>query len=285
MEDRFTIKSPDNKWQAEISACHGANIVKLRYRGKNILVPLESEEQLAVDPFVQGSPLLLPANRTAGGNFSFGGKEFTLPINDKKKLANLHGSLHRQVFSVLYSREDRVVLAYENRGEIYPFAFCITVEYQLTDSGLRETLILQNRAESDMPYTLALHTSFCEPSYFQVPVSLTQEKDENHIPTGRYLPLKPQEQQYVSGCSPRGINISGYYKASGQVAIIGKYTYTVSEQFDHFVLFNARGNSGYLCVEPQVGAVNGLNLPGGCRVIPAGGNDVLTVRIERKTEL
>ena len=64
--------------------------------------------------------------------------------------------------------------------------------------------------------------------------------------------------------------ISGYYKAGGHTAAVGRFTYTVSEEFDHWVLFNGRGESGLLCVEPQCGAVNGLNIPGGHRVLQPG---------------
>lgn len=275
------IYSPDKRWYAEISAHRGANVIKLQYQGKDVLVPLESQKQWENDPFVQGSPLLLPANRTAGGKFTYLGKEYSLPVNDKMKLANLHGSLYRQSFSVLENKTDRIVLRYENRGEIYPFPFTITAEYTLENSGLKQEFVLQNRGETDMPYTFALHTTFCGPAYFRIPLDLVEEKDKNHIPTGRYLPLNAEEQQYVSGCSPCGKAISGYYKAGGHIAVIGEYCYTVSEQFDHFVLFNAGGNSGYLCVEPQAGAVNGLNMPGGFQVIPAGKDDILTVKIER----
>ena len=275
------IYSPDKRWYAEISAHRGANVTKLQYQGKDVLVPLESQKQWENDPFVQGSPLLLPANRTAGGKFTYLGREYSLPVNDKKKLANLHGSLYRQTFSVLQTEEDRVVLRYENRGEIYPFPFRITAAYTLENSGFKQEFTLQNRGETGMPYTFALHTTFCGPAYFRVPLDLVEEKDKNHIPTGRYLPLNEKEQQYVSGCSPDKKAISGYYKAGGHIAVIGEYIYTVSEQFDHFVLFNVGGNAGYLCVEPQVGAVNGLNLPQGCRVLPAGETDRLQVSIER----
>lgn len=130
-----------------------------------------------------------------------------------------------------------------------------------------------------MPYTFALHTAFVEPDVFSVPISLRQEKDEHHIPTGRYVSLNSQEKKYVSGSSSKGLAVSGYYKSAGRVSVVGNYRYTVSEQFDHWVLFNAQGKGGCLCVEPQAGAVNGLNTPGGFRVIPAGKEEVLHTKI------
>ena len=258
----------------------GANIVRLKYNGEDVLVPLTNQRQTDENAYTAGSPLLLPANRTAGGKFSFRDKQYRLEINDKKSNANLHGFLHIKEFSVLKIERNRIVLQYENKGEIYPFPFIITADYTLENSGIEQKFTILNNGKTDMPYTFALHTTFCEPKFFRVPISLVEEKDINHIPTGRYLPLNTRESEYVSGCEPRGIAISGYYKANGNVARIGRYLYSVSSQFDHFILFNGGGNSGYLCVEPQAGAVNGLNLPGGCRVISTGCSDLLSVSIK-----
>lgn len=280
-DNLIVINSPDNVWHAEISACRGANIQRLKYGGEDVFNPLKSQEQWKQNPFVQGSPLLLPANRTVGGKFSYNGSCYSLPVTDKKNNVNLHGFLYCQPFSVVETSSNSAVLRYENGGGIYPFNFCITAEYILKSSGLKQIFTIENRDKTDMPYTFALHTTFFEPDFFSVPIKLAQEKDARHIPTGRYVPLSTAEYGYVSGINPRGISISGYYKSNGNTARIGKYCYTVSEQFDHFVLYNAGENSGYLCVEPQVGAVNGLNVKGGHREIAAGGRDVLCTHIGR----
>lgn len=266
-------------WHAEISACRGANTEKLLYNGENVLKPFVSVEQWRENPFICGSPLLFPANRTAGGRFSFGAKDYHLPITDEKSNVNLHGSLYCQTFSVKEIKGNSVVLQFENKGEIYPFEFLLTVEYTLENGGLTQSFIIKNCGKTDMPYTFALHTTFYEPDHFCVPISIVEEKDARHIPTGRYIPLTADEALYASGIDPRGRVISGYYKANGNAAAVGKYLYTVSEQFDHFVLYNGGKNSGYLCVEPQAGAVNGLNITGGHRVIAAGEEEVLCTHI------
>ena len=278
-EKLIVINSPDNTWHAEISACRGANIQILKYGGEDVFNPLENEKQWEQNPFVQGSPLLFPANRTVDGKFSFGGAEYYLPVTDKKNNVHLHGLLYSQPFSVVKTGNDSVVLQYENNGKIYPFNFLITAEYTLKNCGLEQSFTITNCGKTGMPYTFALHTTFRKPVFFSAPIMLAQEKDDRHIPTGRYVPLSSVEAGFAVGIDPRGIPISGYYKSGGNTARIGKYSYTVSKQFDHFVLYNAGGNSGYLCVEPQAGAVNGLNIPGGCRVIPAGGRDILCAQI------
>ena len=131
-----------------------------------------------------------------------------------------------------------------------------------------------------MPFTFALHASFVEPNVFSVPIFLCQQKDEHHIPTGRYVSLNNQEKRYVTGSKSKGLKVSGYYKSSGNTAKIGKYQYVVSDNFDHWILFNACGEGNLICIEPQSGAVNGLNIDGGFNVLKPGGNEVFFTMIK-----
>ncbi len=256
---KYIINSSDKKWSAEISPIHGANVEKLQYENKDIFVPLKSEEQLKVNPFLQGSPILLPANRTYEGRFKFEGKEYTLPLNEPQRNANLHGSVHTKPFNVIELEQEKIVLEFINNGEVYPFDFSLQVTYILKDDGFYQHYKIKNTGNCNMPITFALHTTFVEPENFCVPISCCQEKDENHIPTGRYVELNSQEKLYVTGSPSKGKDISGYYKASGNTAYIGDIKYTVSENFDYWILYNGQGESQLLCVEPQCGAVNGLN--------------------------
>ena len=161
-------------------------------------------------------------------------------------------------------------MVYENKGEIYPFPFLLEVDYLIKDGIFRQKYTVTNTGESAMPFTFALHTTFKEPNSFSVPIDFCQEKDGFHIPTGKYVPLKDQEKGYSSGSPSKGLVISGYYRACGHTAHLDGLCYTVSDNFDHWILFNGRGESGLLCVEPQCGKVNGLNIEDGCKILNSG---------------
>lgn len=264
---KYTISSLDNKWHAEVSACHGANIIKLQFKNQDIFVPFKSEQKYNDNPFIVGSPMLLPANRTYMGKFKFQGKKYELPINDPLKIANLHGFLYSVSFDVVELFSNKIVLCYQNNGNIYPFSFKITVEYLLENEGLYQHYVLANTGDRDMPFTFALHTTFVEPEFFMVPIDSCQQKDKNHIPTGEYVELNKQESLYTTGSRSKGVVISGFYHSNGNTARIGNYKYTVSEEFDHWVLYNGSGNSDFLCIEPQCGAVNGLNIENGFKIL------------------
>lgn len=276
----YSINSPDKLWRAEISARLGANITKLQYKGEDILVPLISEEQLEENPYIHGCPILLPANRTYKGRFCFEGKEYSLPLNDPKNDAHLHGFVHRAVFDAVEIGTNKIVLEYVNKGDCYPFDFRLQVKYVIDNDGFYQYYTVENIGSCNMPFTFALHASFIEPDLFSVPICLCQQKNKHHIPTGQYVPLNSQEKKYVSGSISKGLIISGYYKSCGNTAKIGKYRYTVSDNFDHWILFNAYGEGNLICIEPQCGAVNGLNIDDGFNVLKPGAKEIFSTIIK-----
>ncbi|MBR3967078.1 MAG: aldose 1-epimerase [Clostridia bacterium] len=240
----------------------------MTFRGENVLNPLENEELLKSDPCLFGAPVLMPSNRTYEGRFTFEGREYTLPLNEKQNNCHIHGLVMFNRFETISCDENSAVLRFSDRENIsYPFPFELKVKYSLTDDGLYSAYELKNIGQGNMPFTFGLHTTFSEPDSFSCPISLCQEKDAHHIPTGRYIPLNEQEQRYALASPSRGVVISGYYLADGNIAHIGEYEYRVSDNFDHWILFNRRGECGFLCVEPQSGGVNGLNIPDGHKVL------------------
>ncbi len=263
-------------WKAVIRPEFGGNVVKLTHWGNDILVPGEEEPS-----FLVGTPLLFPANRTDGGRFCFEGQSYHLPVNVPSENTNLHGSLSTAQFAVTHAGANEAELYYENTGEVYPFPFSLRLNYSVENGGFVQRFTFRNTGSKAMPFTFALHTSFVEPERFCAPIGMHQERNSRNLPTGRYLPLNEEQLSYVKGSASAGKIISGYFTAVGQEALIGEYRYTFSENFDHLVLYNGKGALGVLCVEPQCGAVNGLNIPGGHRILKPGEEMAFMTRLER----
>lgn len=262
IKDIIILRS--GRWQATVCPRLGGNIIKLTLDGRDVLRPLENEDQLKINPYLQGAPILMPANRTFEGKFVFEGKKYCLPLNEPQNNCNLHGSVLYEAFDVVSVTENCAVLRLVDKAcKNYPFPFALTVTYSLSDDGLSADYEVKNIGECNMPLTFCLHTTFVEPEDFSCPIDVCQEKDAHHIPTGRYIPLNCEESEIAKKSPSKGRIISGYYRAYGHVARVGDYIYTVSENFDHWIFFNGRGESGLLCVEPQAGKVNGLNMADG----------------------
>ena len=81
--------------------------------------------------------------------------------------------------------------------------------------------------------------------------------------------------------NPYGVPTSGFYRAAGFQAQIDEFRYTISENFDHWVLYNASGKDGFLCVEPQCGGVNGLNQIDNHRVLTPGESHIFHTSITK----
>lgn len=262
-----TIKLTCGSWSAEILPHTGANTVRLTREGTDVLRPLGDLAELAENPFLHGSPILLPANRTDGAAFVFDGRRCLLPLNEPKLRNNLHGMLWSLPFSVLETAETSASLLYENRGDAYPFPFRLTVTVRLDGEGYHRAFEVENTGETDMPLTFALHTTFPESSYVQVPLAEAHRRNERLIPT-HYGPLNETEKKVAAGFDPRGTALVGYFRSGGHTARIGDWLYTVSGNFDHWIVYNGGGNAGFICVEPQAGRVNGLNDGGFIRLAP-----------------
>ena len=279
INDNVIIKC--GKWEAGACARLGANLTYLKYDGKDILKPLLDEAELDENPYIQGAPILLPANRTYLGKFSFEGRDYELPINEARTNSHLHGIVHRQCFDVINVSESSITMKYENRGVCYPFDFDLTVTYEVDEEGLTQTYVIENVGALNMPYVFCLHSTFVEPDNFVLPITRRQE-DVRSIPTGRYVELTEQEKKYLTGSVSKDIYVVGYYEMAARTSEIDDILYTVSDNFDHWIMYNAMGKRGFLCLEPQAGKVNGLNIEGGCPIIAPGKSHTYTTRYTHK---
>ena len=268
-------------WTAEVLPQFGMNMVSLRYDGQPILREAGEMQRLAESPFLYGIPLLFPANRTAGGQFTFGGTTYHLPINEPAFQNHLHGLMYDAPFAVIFATESQVTAVYENGGERYPFPFRMVMNDALKSDGMTRTLFLTNTGDTPMAYTLAFHTAFAEPNVFSAEIGSRHERSATFVPTGNTEEMTETEMCYRTGICPRGIAISGYYSAAGTSALLDDTVFDMSPNFDQRVLFNGGGQQGFLCVEPQAGMVNGLNMPSGHKVLLPGTTETYTVTIRK----
>ena len=159
---------------------------------------------------------------------------------------------------------------------LHPESWAVT--YTADEKGISQKYVITNTDTKNMPYTFCLHSTFVEPESFVMPVSARQEHNEIDIPTGRFVELNAEEQLYSTGAPSKDKSVCGYYVLSGHTARIGDILYTVSDNFDHWITYNARGKAGFICIEPQAGLVNGLNIEGGARILAPGESAVYTTR-------
>lgn len=249
-------------WQAEILPQHGANLISLKNGDTPILRTPENTEAFLQAPVLFGNPLLLPPNRTKDGRFFFRGTEYQLPVNEPSRNNHIHGFIHTAPFQVTAATSSSAHCLLTNQGEWFPFPFELNVSFKLDENGLTQRFKITNIGPSSMPVLLGLHTTFCAPERFSVPIGKRWSTDTRYIPNGSLAELTEQERAFKTGCRSEGQVITGFYTAEGHTARIGAARYESSSNFTQWILFNQGGANGLLCVEPQSGCVNGLNMPG-----------------------
>lgn len=256
IQDFYTICH--GAWSARISATDGGNIISLKRGGEDILRPLLYEEERTIDPLRHGAPILLPANRTANAAFKFNERLYQLPYTHPN--VHMHGLVYKQQFIVEQWNTSSIQLGYTACSDVYPFPFRLSVRYNLLENGCRADYRLQNLSDFDMPYTFGLHTTFANVMHLQIPIGQRFERDAHKIPTGLLLKLNDKERSYLTG-SKIFQETGGFYTAAGHTAIINQqFLFSVSKNFDQWILFRP-DDQGTLCIEPQSGTVNGLNMP------------------------
>lgn len=263
-------------WKAALCPEFGMNTISLCLAGEEILRKPKNMEDFYKDPCVYGTPVLLPPNRTDGGKFCFEGREYLLPINDTAGGNHLHGFLNRTAFVIDGQSSSRVTAHYENKGELFPFAFRMEIAAWLDEEGYHQQFSVTNTGAGNMPLTFGIHTNFAEKERFFVPLGQRQEKTDRHIPTGKLLPLDDREKAMCSGFAPDGQPISAFYTSAGHTAGIGRIVYQVSPNFDQWVLYNGGGKAGFVSIEPQSGAVNALNSSVGLKILKPGKTEVFS---------
>lgn len=263
------IRLKNGKWSAIVLPHFGMNVISLKHGRKEILRCPKDMEALEKSPRLHGIPILIPANRTADGTFTFEGKTHSLPITEPLRNNNVHGLMYNAPFTVLSQTESSLTARYENRGDRYPYPFDMTVTVTLTEEGLEHSLTI--KALEKMPYTFAYHSTFAEPKAYSVPIGRLYVRNERLLPTGELVRIDSLGETFDS-----------FFESVGHTAKLDEFLFTVSDNFDSWVLFNSDGKSGFLCVEPQCGLVNGLNIPGGHKILEAGQEETFTLRITKE---
>ena len=143
------------------------------------------------------SALLLPfPNRLNDGKYTYEGKTYHFPINDKSGNNNLHGfyDCYDMDYQILQLEEDRVIVeltsTYKGENPSYPFPFDFSVKYCLSENNALECEIFaKNTGSSSMPFGFGWHPYFkigtsAKTLQLQMPTCQIVEVNKDMIPTG-----------------------------------------------------------------------------------------------------
>ena len=260
----------------------GGNIYSLRHKatGTQLLREPHRKEELFHTPERFGIPPLFPPNRIEDGAFLFEGKICRLPINQKAQNLHLHGIAVSQPWQLVKKDERSAELKFifdeispEYAG--FPFACEIIRRYELTENGLKDTVIVRNNGTCNMPLGLGFHTAFPADDA-AVRIGRADFKFEidrkTFLPTGQCLGW--DEFDPGKSFTPFG-TIVDFHCKTGKVSCqegtefhgaelvypTGTLRYITDEKFGFWYTWNAGGLNDFICLEPVSWMSNALNLP------------------------
>lgn len=139
--------------------------------------------------------LLIPwPNRLADGCYSFEGRTHQLPLSEPGQHNAIHGLVRWSAWDLIEASSRHVRLAHVLWPQVgYPFNLALEVLYELSDQGLRVTIMAENVSQEAAPYGAGHHPyvraelSVVDASKLRLPAETWLETDERQIPTGRLV--------------------------------------------------------------------------------------------------
>lgn len=132
-------------------------------------------------------PLVPFANRIADGRFSFGGTDYTVPLNHPDEGMAIHGFARDNPWSVVEKADASAVLGQNFAQTSIPWRYTARQKLGLSADGIAISLSVRNTGPAAMPFGIGLH-----PWFVKTPLSrLDFRSDGTFARDRRGLPVEP----------------------------------------------------------------------------------------------
>ena len=183
-------------------------------------------------PYAYGIPVLFPANRIAGGEYSYDGVTYRFPQNYPNGV-HIHGVVHNRAWRLAETEtcdgEARATFELSTKDPSlrthFPIDLTLRLKCVLNKNGLLQRFVLCNESDVTMPFGLAYHTAFRVPFVqggqasdvrLRLPLEgLCADDPVDRLPSGNVRPLSRYESGFTSpaGEDPLKAPLDALYKA------------------------------------------------------------------------
>lgn len=267
----------------------GAAVASLTVDGQDLLVPRTDDMP---GPLGAGSFALVPwANRIAGGDFRFGGRERQVRLNFHPESNALHGVGWLSTWTVTEEEDASATLVHRHAADgDWPFAYEAVQRFALDADGLSTTLAVTNTGEEAMPVSLGFHPYLPAPEGSTLTAAvrdvwLTDQKliPDEKVPAAR---LADPTSGPEIGTLPFVDNCFTGWSGEAVLAAPGLPAIRVSAPAPAgFVHIYAPGEA-FVCAEPVTAMPDAVNRAEaadetGLRILAPGERMEIAMRIER----
>lgn len=167
-ESYLDIETPE--WKSRIILSVGSIMLELtdKKTGLNILRTPETVDDLKFQPEVYGFPVLIPPNCICKGLFSWRGRDYFLPVNNRFG-NHIHGVVLNRNWSLSASGEENgsawveTSYTYDERNEMFagfPHKFRADLRYTFLPDRVLQRLTVTNLGGETMPLGAGFHSTF-----------------------------------------------------------------------------------------------------------------------------
>ena len=138
----------------------------------------------------QGQVLIPWPNRLQDGSYEFDGRRYQLPLNEPDRRNAIHGLVRWATWTAAEREPHRAVMKHVLHPQPgYPFTLGISVEYALSESGLRVRTTAKNLGPDPCPYGSGAHPyltlgTHIDDLTLHVPARSVLQSDERGLPVG-----------------------------------------------------------------------------------------------------
>jgi aldose 1-epimerase len=164
----------------------GAGLRSYTAAGRELLDGYGADEMASAG---RGQVLSPWPNRIRDGSYAFGGTWYHLALTEPGARNAIHGLVRWVAWSVRERSADRIVVEHALHPQPgYPFSLDLTIEYALSDDGLRVTSTARNVGRESCPYGFGAHpylrvgTETVDPVVLRAPGRTVLHTDARGIP-------------------------------------------------------------------------------------------------------
>lgn len=270
----------------------GASVSFLKYKEKDILRPMDTQNT-TLDSNSAAMFLMLPfCGRIRGGNFVYWGITRKMKKNQSGIADPIHGDGWKSVWSVEQQTSDSVTLkTTHEKEEGFPFSYDAKVTYALKNDTVSIEMTLSNKAPLPMPCGMGIHPFFVKTKDMELKFKSKMVWAHESDPIFDRPYATPADWQFAMGRPLKNAVFDTCFGGFDGSATItypeSKYSIemTSDEQFGHVVLYSPKGK-GFVCLEPCTNASNAFNLAAngviGTGIKSIGKDQFLTSQINLK---
>jgi aldose 1-epimerase len=263
--------------EAWIVPSHGSNLARFTVGGRAVI---DFDPGLLSRHDYTGTPVLYPTpNRVRDGVFRWKGRDYRQLKGGQ--LIVEHGLVHGEPWQcgdpVLEPGGVRLEtwLDFQPGAAVFaafPFPHRLSLEFRLTEGGIRLTYAIRNRGGEEIPFGFGLHPYFQKldgeaGTFVQLPAAALMEATPDLLPTGRLVEVSGTSLDLRRPAAVGGLDLDHVFtgippggRARVEYSGLGlSVALEASEDFTHLVLYTPRGE-GFFCLENQTCSTDAHNL-------------------------